>query len=183
MKRNHAIILINNKRGEIESMPNTNRISISFGAEDFDDITAAILLLQKKLLPYLVTLSPAERRELPKMGDKTVSFVQKSQEYCKQNPDLVPPFLDVNALNIDVTAFEQLRAMYQPLLQITDSLWDSMILSGSEAYSASLTFYNSIKRAAKAKIQKAETIYNDLMARFPGRGKKDDAAQNDEKVS
>ncbi len=103
-------------------MPNTNRISISFGAEDFDDITAAILLLKKKLLPYLVTLSAADRRELPKMGDKTVSFVQKSQEYCKQNPDLVPPFLDVNALNIDVTAFKQLRVMYQPLMQITDSL-------------------------------------------------------------
>ncbi len=58
-----------------------------------------------------------------------------------------------------------------------------MILSGSEAYSASLTFYNSIKRATKAKIQKAETIHNDLMARFQGRNKKDDTDQNDEKVS
>ncbi len=167
-------------------MLNTNRISISFTAEDLDDITAAILLLKKKLLPYLATLSPDERREMPKMGDKTVSFVQKIQEYCKQNADLVPPFLDVNALNIDVTAFEQLRAMYQPLMQITDSLWDSITLSGSEAYLASLMFYNSVKHAAKSKIQKAETIYNDLVPRFPGRPKKDDASASDpsnEKVS
>jgi hypothetical protein len=42
-----------------------------------------------------------------------------------------------------------------------------MILSGSEAYSAGLMFYNSTKNAAKSKIQKAESIYNDLSARFP----------------
>lgn len=164
-------------------MTTVNRLSITITAEDLADITSAIQLLQKKLLPYLVTLSPEERRELPKMGNKTVSFVQKSQEYCKQNPDLVPPFLDVNALNVDVEAFQQIRAMYQPLLQITDSLWDSMILSGSEAYSSSLMFYNSIKHAARSKIQKAETIYNDLSARFPGRGKKDETDQNNEKAS
>jgi hypothetical protein len=57
--------------------------------------------------------------------------------------------------------------MYQPLLQITDSLWNSMLLSGSETYSASLMFYNSIKNATKSKVQKAETIYNDLSAHLP----------------
>lgn len=46
-----------------------------------------------------------------------------------------------------------------------------MTLSGSEAYSAGLMFYNSTKNASKSKIQKAETIYDDLAARFP-RGKK-----------
>jgi hypothetical protein len=47
----------------------------------------------------------------------------------------------------------------------------------------SLMFYNSVKHAAKSKIQKAETIYNDLVPRFPGRPKKDDSDQSTEKVS
>ena len=61
--------------------------------------------------------------------------------------------------------------MYQPLLQITESLSDTMTLSGSEAYSAALMFYNSTKNATKSKIPKAETIYNDLAARFPAKVK------------
>jgi hypothetical protein len=158
-------------KGE-KMMTNTNKVSINIAAEDSVAIQESIKTLQTKLLPYLVTLSPIERKELPKMGDKTVSFVQKTQEYCKQNPELVPQFLDVNALNTNIEAFEQIRSMYQPLLQITDSLWGTMILSGSEAYLDSLKFYNSAKNATKSKTQKAETIYNDLASRFPGRSKK-----------
>ena len=159
-------------------MTSANKVSISITEADLAEIQAGIQTLQTKLLPYLETLSPDERIGLPKMGDKTVGFVQETREYCKQNPDLAPQFLDVDALNIDVEAFEQIRSLYQPLLQITDSLWDSMLLSGSEAYSASLMFYNSVKNAAKSKVQKAGTIYNDLSVRFSGRSKKDETAES-----
>jgi hypothetical protein len=53
------------------------------------------------------------------------------------------------------------------LLQITDALSDTMKLSESEAYTAALIFYNAAKNAAKSKVQKAETICNDLSAHFP----------------
>jgi hypothetical protein len=106
------------------------------------------------------------------MDDKSVGFVQKTLEYCRQNPDLVPQFLNVDEMTVDVRAVEALRGLYQPLQQITDGLSDTLLLSGSEAYSASLMFYSSTKTAMKSKIQKAETIYNDLSARFPGRSKK-----------
>jgi hypothetical protein len=42
-----------------------------------------------------------------------------------------------------------------------------MKLSESEAYTAALIFYNAAKNAAKSKVQKAETICNDLSAHFP----------------
>ncbi|MHB8139634.1 MAG: hypothetical protein ACYDGO_14780 [Smithellaceae bacterium] len=115
---------------------------------------------------------------MPKMGDKTVAFVQKTLEYSLQNPELVPQFLNVDELAMDVHAVEAIRAMYEPLLQITEALSDTMTLSGSEAYSASLMFYNSTKNAMKSKIHKAETIYNDLSNRFPGRPKKEDPNTN-----
>ncbi len=152
-----------------------NKVPFNITEADLADIQTSIQTLQTKLLPHLATLSPGERKEMPKMGDKTVGFVLKTQEYCKQNPDLAPQFLDLDGLNTGVKAFEQIRAIYQPLLQITDSLWDSVLLSGSEAYMASLQFYNSVKQATKSKVQKAETIYTDLAARFPGRPKKDES--------
>jgi hypothetical protein len=156
-------------------MSQTNLASIKIAEADLTEINACITTLHAKLLPYLKTLSPEDRMELPKMGDKTVSFVQKTLEYCRQNPDLVPPFLDVNELAVDIRACVTIRSLYEPLLQITDSLSDTMLLSGSEAYSAALMFYSVVKNAMKSKIQKAETIYSDLSNRFPGRVKKENA--------
>ncbi len=150
-------------------MSQTNLVSFNIPEADLTEIRAAIEVLMTKLLPLLKTLSPEERMEMPKMGDKTVSFVQKTLEYCRQNPDLAPPFLNLDELAKDVAAVVLLRSLFQPLSQINDGLSDTMMLSGSEAYSGSLMFYNSSRNAMKSKIQKAETIYNDLQARFPGR--------------
>ncbi len=155
-------------------MSQSNLVSFNIPEADLAEIKAAINVLTTKLMPHLKTLSPDERHDLPKMGDKTVSFVQKAMEYCQQNPDLVPPFLNVPELSKDVETVVLLRSIFQPLSQIYDGLSDTMILSGSEAYSGSLMFYNSAKSAMKSKVQKAETIYNDLQARFPGRPKKEE---------
>ncbi len=154
-----------------------NKVQFNITEEDLAAINGSIATLQTKLLPHLATLSPGERKELPKMGNKSVSFVLKTNEYCKQNPDMVPPFLDAEVLDSNVDVFEKARTFYQLLSQITDLLWGTMLLAGSEAYSASLLFYNSVKSAKRSKIQKAETILADLAARFPKRSKKDETDQ------
>jgi hypothetical protein len=38
------------------------------------------------LHPYVTPLTPAERHSLPKMGEKTLSFVEKAYEFARQNP-------------------------------------------------------------------------------------------------
>ncbi|MGE5583048.1 MAG: hypothetical protein ACM3X9_11010 [Bacillota bacterium] len=121
-------------------MAQTNLISFSVTETDLKEIKTCIDTLNSKLMPCLKTLSPEDRHELPKMGDKTVGFVQKTLEYCKQNPDLVPPFLNVDELAKDVAAVELIRSLYHPLSQITEALSDTMMLAGSEAYSGSLIF-------------------------------------------
>jgi hypothetical protein len=52
------------------------------------------------LAPYIVALTPAERHELPKMGEKTISFVEKACNFAKQNPNLAPPYLDMRSARI-----------------------------------------------------------------------------------
>ncbi len=153
-------------------MSQKNLVSFDISEADLAEIKSCVTTLQTKLLPLLKTLSPEERQEMPKMGDKTVSFVQKTLEYCNQNPDLVPPFISTDELAVDVAAVETIRSIYQPLLQITESLSDTMTLSGSEAYSTALMFYSAVKNAMRSNIQKAGTIYNDLANRFPGRSRR-----------
>jgi hypothetical protein len=81
--------------------------------------------------------------------------------------------MDVAELTTDFRSVEALRVLYQPLLRVTEALSDTIMLAGSEAFSGALLFYNSTKNAMKSKIQKAEGIYRDLSARFPGFKKKE----------
>ena len=71
----------------------------------------------------------------------------------------------------DIAAYEQIRNLYAPIVQLADSLGDTMLLSGSDAYAGALVFYQAVKNASKSNVQGANTIYNDLSARFPGRSK------------
>jgi hypothetical protein len=42
------------------------------------------------LHPYVTPLTPAKRHMLPKMGEKTLSFVEKAYEFARQNLTLCP---------------------------------------------------------------------------------------------
>ncbi len=56
---------------------NTNRIDATLSPGDKDEVLAAIATLKGKL-PFLIDLSPEERRALPKMGDKSRAFVSRA---------------------------------------------------------------------------------------------------------
>lgn len=158
-------------------MSQKNQISFKISETDLTEIKASIANLQEKLLPHLAFLSPEERQDMLKMGDKTIGFVQKSLEYCQSNPDLVPPYIDVAELKVDVAAIETLRSLFQPISQMYDGLSDTMALSGSESFATCLMFYGGVKNAKRQDVPKAETIYNDLSVRFPGRPSKKAAGE------
>jgi len=61
-------------------MAQQDLISVDIPEADLAEIRGAIQTLRTKLSPHLKILTTAERVELPKMGDKTVSFVQKAWE-------------------------------------------------------------------------------------------------------
>jgi hypothetical protein len=52
-------------------------ITASLSPADIQEIKAALQTIQDKL-PFLVTLSPDERRKMLKMGDKSLAFVNNS---------------------------------------------------------------------------------------------------------
>ena len=148
----------------------TNRISLDIPAADQADIQAAIQTLQAKLLPHLLDLSAQDRRELPKMGDRTLAFVGRALDYAQTNPALCPAYLDVPEFARDLGSVNQLQGMLRPLQQINDMLDDTALAAGSDAYSAALAFYQAVKGAARSKVPGAAVIADDLSRQFPGRG-------------
>jgi hypothetical protein len=149
-------------------MPQSNSIAVSIPEADLADIRDAIGVLRIKLAPHLRSLTPQDRHELPKMGDKTMGFVQKAYEYGVRHSELAPGYLDFQAMELDVKAVELLRELSMSLEPLNEALADSLTLSGSEAYQGALLFYGNVKAAAKAKAPGAAAIYEDLSSRFPG---------------
>lgn len=147
-------------------MASENQISIQISPEDLKAALEAVSTLDGIMKKYLIALSPEERRQKPKMGDKTVNFVEKVSEYALSNPALVPSYMKVEDLIIDFKAVSDLTSLFRPTEQLSNGLNDTMLLCGSEAYTNALIFYNYVKQAAKDNVPNAKTIYEDLKKRF-----------------
>jgi hypothetical protein len=119
------------------------------------------------LTPYMLALTPAERHELPKMGEKTIGFVEKAYDFAQKNPNLVPPYLDVDAFGVDFGDAHGLWTLLNTIQQLEESVDDTEMVAGSEAYQAALVFYHSVKAAAAQDIPGAKAVYAELKTRFP----------------
>jgi hypothetical protein len=124
--------------------------------------------IMASISPYVVPLTPAERQEIPKMGQKTLSFVEKAYDFAGANPGLVPPFLDMDAFRTDFSDAHGLWTLLASVAQLYESLNDTVMTAGSEAFQAALVFYNSVKVASAQDVMGAEAIYEQLKLRFPG---------------
>ena len=100
------------------------------------------------------------------MKDKSVPFLEKIIQYIESNPEFVPVFLNTAEMKKDFNAFTVLNNFLRPLAQITRNLEDTAMLCGSEAYSAGLIYYGSVKQAAKVNVPKAKAVADDLSVRF-----------------
>jgi len=147
-------------------MPEPNRISIAITPEDLEAGMAGLAAMEEKFNPYLKDLDKGERKGLPKMGDKTVNFVGKSLDYTEANPNLVPPYLDKTEFRKDFVAVQTLTTVLRRVEKFHDMLDDTILLCGSEAYKAALSFYKAVQNAVKLGVPGAEVIYNDLKSRF-----------------
>jgi hypothetical protein len=136
-----------------------------------DVLTGAQTKIQEVLTlltPYLLALTPAERQGMPKMGEKTISFVEKAHDFAQQNPNLVPPYLEMGAFRTDFADAHGLWTLHNLVMQLEEGISDTEMTAGSEAYQAALVFYKSVKMATAQDIPGAKAVYEELKTRFPG---------------
>lgn len=123
-------------------------ISAALPADDVDAIKAALSLIQTKL-PFLINLTPEERRRLCKMGDKSFAFVNNSLTAAQSNPSVLPTGFDVTEF---ARGYELSTALMEVLLglkQLTEQVDDTLMAVGSEAMTSSLDVYEYVKAAAR----------------------------------
>lgn len=74
------------------------------------------------MAPYALALTPAERQTLPKMGERTISFVEKAFDFAKQNPDLLPSYLNVERFGADFSDARGLWILLNTVRQLEKPL-------------------------------------------------------------
>jgi hypothetical protein len=149
-----------------------NLISGAITDAEMAKITDAVTQITTVLKPILKNLTPAERQGMAKMGDKTLAFVGKAQEYSAQNPALNPSYLDVAEAKADFELAQKLETILKMLQPLAQSVEDTLMMAGSDAYLAALEFYFAVKGATRTNVPGSTTLYEDLKQRFPNRGRK-----------
>ena len=149
-------------------MPNDNRISAVLAPADKTTILQKITDI-RALLPFLLNLTVQERKELFKLGDKGLGFDEKCKTYMANNPALVPGFVTVAEVDKDRALRTAVLDIQRELASLLEAVDDTALVLGSEILMADLSFYQSVRQAAKRGTPTGiDVIFNDLQERFPG---------------
>lgn len=127
---------------------NENLVSGTLSSEDVAAVKAALETVRQKL-PFLIGLDPEARRSLPRMGDKSRTFVVKCLELANQNPGMLPRAFDLDEFRRDVALDEALLPVAEAIRQLAEVVEDTQTGVRSDAYLAALTVYQSAKLAGK----------------------------------
>ena len=147
---------------------NTNRINATLPQESADAVMAAIAKIQD-LLPFLIDLTPDERKAMAKFGEKNRSFVVKAEAIAVQHPEILPRGFVLDDMKTDIRLVEQLYPIQIALADLLGRVEDSFYAAGSEAYTAALQVY-SYAKAAHIATGVLEAALDDLGRRFARRG-------------
>jgi len=152
-----------------------NRVSAQLGEAERQAVFAAIQTIRQKL-PFLIDLTPEERRTLPRSGDKSRGFVEQALQVAEQNPDILPRTFDVGEMRNDVELLSALSSVQTAVSQLNELVDDTLLAVGSEAYAASLLVYQFARSAGKGAA--LDTALDALGQRFARKSRSTPAAKS-----
>lgn len=150
-------------------MPYEN-ISAAVSDQAMGEIKEAIATIQANL-PFLINLTPDERRKRFKMGDKSLAFVRNSVTATQNNPSIVPSNFDIAEFNRDYQLTVALSEVLGLLEQLTETVDDTLLAVGSESMSSSLLVYDYAKTAARHSPG-LKSVADQLGERFKAMGRR-----------
>ena len=146
-----------------------NRISASLSAADKTAILTKIGEISA-LLPFLLNLTADEKSSLPKMSSIRDGMDEVFSQEMAAHPEMVPNFVDMTEVAKDRALRTALRDLHQQMCALCEGMEDTLTAAGVDTYLAYLSFYNSVKQAAKRNVPGANTVLDNLKRFFPRGG-------------
>lgn len=140
-----------------------NRIALNFTLEALATIDTALGMLENEL-GALVGLSPDERRQLTKMGEKSEAFCRQAVTVLSENSQVLARNFDLSGYQADLAALDALRPRSVRLRRLVERMADSEMALGSDLMMASLEGYAFLKVAGRG--EGLDALRQALGARF-----------------
>ena len=129
-------------------------------------LTAAgdALTALETVLDDLIALDADEARSLVKMGPKSEAFVRQTLSVLGQNPQIVPPSLELANAQADQVALDRLRPILIRLARLAERGHDTETALGSDMMDVALQGYALLKVAGRQ--QGLDGLRQELGSRF-----------------
>ena len=117
-----------------------NLVSLVLSNEQLAQAEQAVTTLEQAFAG-LVSLAPADRRRLVKMGQKSEVFCRQTLRVLAQNPQVVPPGLDLAEAQADLLALDQLAPLLDRLQRLAERGRDTEMALGADVMDVALEGY------------------------------------------
>lgn len=156
-------------------MPEQNLISFELPADKVQDIIKKIKDIRDEM-NFLVKLTPEEKRELLKLGDRLEPFVEKAISVLDMHPQIMSSLFNEEEFRKDYSLFKTLLPILNELKSLTEAVEDTVFASGSDALTAALEVYAAVQ-LNRDKIAGMDTIHQEMKGFFNKSKKKNPPPQ------
>lgn len=122
-------------------------ISATVTDQKMQAVKDAITAIQTAL-PFLISLTEDERKQLRKTGASRLAFVQNAAQAAQDNPNILPASFDAEAFQSNVDLFAAMTEINTLAAQLVSQIDDTHLAVGVEALSGASDVYNYVKAAA-----------------------------------
>lgn len=140
-----------------------NLTSIVLTESQVQSVDTALTEMENQLVD-LISLDPSRSRRMKRMGDKSEQFTRLAIGGLIQNPQVVPPSIDVAGAQADLASLDRLRPLVRRLKRLTERAVDTEAALGSDLMAIALQGYQLLKVAGKG--QGLESLRKELGERF-----------------
>jgi len=141
-----------------------NLISAEIAVEDIAQINSAIDLIKQKL-PFLITFTDDQKKEIHKLGNVLKPFVDDAADAAIRYPQIMSGTFNQQEYKRDYQLYKTLTEIDGKLASLHSAVNDTLIAAGSDVLGGSLEIYSSVL-ANQKKVPGLDTVAAKLRVFF-----------------
>ncbi len=147
-----------------------NSLDAEVSDQELAEVLQAIETVRQKL-PFLVLLSPGEKKATPMLDEGRIPFALKALEYASRENAISPnpPLLQEAKKDLDI--YNKLQSVVRELSRLHEMANDTRMLAGAELYQFARVTYKMAKISASLNIPGTKSIVDDLGRLYATQGK------------
>lgn len=143
-----------------------NLVTLNLSETQLAAVDAALTVLETQLAG-LVALAPGSKRRMQPMGERSEAFCRQALRVLSENPQVVPPNVDVADALRDLSMRDALRPRSIRLARLMSRMEDTDYALGTDAMTVATQGYGLLKLVGKT--EGLDAARKDLGSRFAKR--------------